>query len=77
MKKSFLAMLHILPSFSMKLVAPAPDNHKAGNGSDAQADASDQRATSPKSSSISEEDGFGEVRWVYCGHYRSIFPPMF
>ena len=45
MKKSFLAMLNILPFFSMKLVAPTPDTHKANSGSDAPADVTDQSTT--------------------------------
>jgi hypothetical protein len=76
MKKSFFAMLNILPSFSMKLVAPAPDNHKASNGSDAQADALDQYAANKELASSEVEDDFGELKWAYRGHYRSIFPPM-
>ena len=77
MKKSFLAMLDLLPFFSMKLIALPPDTHKANNGSDAQADVMDQRTTDQNLASSEDEDDFGELRWAYRGHYRSIFPPMF
>ena len=77
MKKSFLALLNILPFFSMKLVARAPDIHKSNNGSDAPADVTDQSTTDQNLASSEDEDDFGELRWAYRGHYRSIFPPMF
>lgn len=77
MKKSIPAMLNILLSFSMNLVAPVPDNHKANNGSDAQADVMDQCAADPKLASSKFENEFSGPRWIYRGHYRSIFPPMF
>ena len=77
MKKSIPAMLNILLSFSMNFVAPSPDNHKANNGSDAQADIIDQSTTDQNLASSEDEDDFGELRWAYRGHYRSIFPPMF
>ena len=77
MKKSFLALLNILPFFSMKLVARAPDNPKINSGSDATADVTDQSTTDQNLASSEDEDDFGELRWAYRGHYRSIFPPMF
>ena len=77
MKKSFLAMLNLLPFFSMKLAARAPDTHKANSGSDAPADVTDQSYTDQNLASSEDEDDFGELRWAYRGHYRSIFPPMF
>ena len=77
MKKSFLAMLDLLPFFSMKLIALPPDTHKANNGSDAQADVMDQRAADPKLAASKFENEFSGPRWIYRGHYRSIFPPMF
>lgn len=77
MKKSFLALLNILPFFSMKLIAPTPDTHKVNSGSDAQADVMDQSSTDQNLASSEDEDDFGELRWAYRGHYRSIFPPMF
>ena len=77
MKKSILAMLNILLSFSTRLVAPAPDNHKANNGSDAQADATDPFTADQKLASSKFENEFSGPRWIYRGHYRSIFPPRF
>ena len=77
MKKSFLAMLDLLPFFSMKLVAPPPDTHKANSGSDAQADVMDQSNADQNLASSEAEDDFSEPRWMYRGHYRSIFLPMF
>ncbi len=77
MKKSFLAMLNLLPFFSMKLIAPPPDTHEANSGSDAQANVMDQSNADQNLASSEDEDDFGELRWAYRGHYRSIFPPMF
>lgn len=77
MKRSFLAMLNLLPFFSMKLVALPPDTHKANSGSDAPADVLDQSNADQNLASSEDEDDFGELRWAYRGHYRSIFPPMF
>ena len=77
MKKSFLAMLNILPFFSMKLVAPTPDTHKANIGSDAQADVVDQYALDKELTPYEVDLDYGAPRWMYRGHYRSIFPPMF
>ena len=77
MKKSFLAMLNILPFFSMKLVAPTPDTHKANIGSDAQADVVDQYALDKELTPYEVDLDYGAPRWAYRGHYRSIFPPMF
>ena len=77
MKKSFLAMLNILPFFSMKLVAPTPDTHKANIGSDAQADVVDQYALDKELTPYEVDLDYGAPRWMYRGHYRSIFLPMF
>ncbi len=77
MKKSFLAMFNLPPFFSMKLVARAPDIHKVNSGSDVQADVTDQSTPDQNLASSEDEDDFGELRWAYRGHYRSIFPPMF
>ena len=77
MKKSFLAMFNLLPFFSRKLVARAPDIHKANSGSDAPADVLDQSNADQNLASSEDEDDFGELRWAYRGYYRSIFPPMF
>lgn len=77
MKKSFLAMLNLLPFFSMKLVARAQDAHKANSRSDAPANVTDQNTTDQNLASSEDEDDFGELKWAYRGHYRSIFPPMF
>ena len=77
MKKSFLAMLNLLPFFSMKLVARAPDIHKANSGSDAQAEVIDQYALDKELAPYEVNLDYGAPRWAYRGHYRSIFPPMF
>ena len=77
MKKSFLAMLNILPFFSMKLVAPTPDTHKANIGSDAQADVVDQYALDKELTPYEVDLDYGAPRWMYRGHYRSIFPPKY
>lgn len=77
MKKSFLAMLNLLPFFSMKLVARAPDTHKANSGSDAQAEVIDQYALDKELAPYEVNLDYGAPRWAYRGHYRSIFPPMF
>ena len=77
MKKSFLAMLNILPIFSKKLVAPPPDTHKANNGLDVQADVMDQSTTDQKLASSKFENEFSGPRWIYRGHYRSVYPPRF
>lgn len=77
MKKSFLAMLNLLPFFSMKLVARAPDTHKTNSGSDAQAEVIDQYALDKELAPYEVNLDYGAPRWAYRGHYRSIFPPMF
>ena len=77
MKKSFLAMLNLLPFFSMKLAARAPDTHKANSGSDAQAEVIDQYALDKELAPYEVNLDYGAPRWAYRGHYRSIFPPMF
>lgn len=77
MKKSFLAMLNLLPFFSMKLVARAPDTHKANSGLDAQAEVIDQYALDKELAPYEVNLDYGAPRWAYRGHYRSIFPPMF
>ena len=77
MKKSFLAMLNLLPFFSMKLVARAPDTHKTNSGSDAQAEVIDQYALDKELAPYEVDLDYGAPRWMYRGHYRSIFPPMF
>lgn len=76
-EKKFSCHAQYSALFSMKLVAPTPDTHKANIGSDAQADVVDQYALDKELTPYEVDLDYGAPRWAYRGHYRSIFPPMF
>ncbi|MBK7456116.1 MAG: hypothetical protein IPJ46_21040 [Anaerolineales bacterium] len=74
MRNLYPSLLNTLLTFAEKFARPSV-NQKAGDGPDAQADASDQ---ADKGFTSSEDDiDFGAPRWIYRSHYRSIFPHMY
>ncbi|MBK7456117.1 MAG: hypothetical protein IPJ46_21045 [Anaerolineales bacterium] len=76
MRINFPSVLNILQSIAANFAFPAV-NQKADHGSNVQADVMDQRAADPKLAASKFENEFSVPRWIYRGHYRSIFPPMF
>ncbi len=76
MKINIPSVLNILQSLAAYFAVPAI-NEKTSHGSDVQAGVMDQSTIDQKLASSKFENEFSGPRWIYRGHYRSIFPPRF
>lgn len=76
MRINFPSVLNILQSLAAYFAVPAV-NQKDSHGSGVQADAMDQFTADQKLASSKFENEFSGPRWIYRGHYRSIYPPRF